>query len=93
MMMLQLATMQKLPRPAFLPGWHEGQQKYIGEDWTLCEHLQELGVDIWVDNKASQVVWHHGMMKFGWEHIKATRLAEAKNDTGRDSQPRIITAR
>lgn len=94
LMMIQRDTLVKLPRPAFLPGWHEGEGQYVGEDWTLCAHLDELGVPIWVDNAASQMVGHHGVMKFGWDHIKATRLAEEKqHDTGRDSKSRIVTAR
>lgn len=93
-MMLDLETMKKLPRPAFLPTWHEKNGAYVGEDWTMVQHLEDAGVPVVVDNHLSMKVGHIGKQSYGWEQIIATRKWEnAQNDTGRDSKPRIVQAR
>lgn len=89
-MMLRRDAMQALPRPAFLPGWHEEQQRYIGEDWTMAAHLEAAGIPVVVDNYASRATYHVGRLAFGEEHLVATRKATA-NDQGSDHRPRVVT--
>lgn len=92
-MMLDRATLQALPRPAFLPGWHDKLGVYVGEDWMMVSHLDELGIPVVVDNHLSLKVGHVGKRKFTWEQIIATRKWENANDKGRDNQSRIVQAR
>lgn len=92
-MMLDIETLQKLPKPAFRPGWHEELKTYIGEDWALCEHLEKLEVPVVVDNHLSLKVGHIGKQNYGWNQIIATRKAENANDSGPDHKSRIVTAR
>lgn len=96
-MLLDLETMKKLPRPAFTPYWNpslqDGKGGYIFEDWALAEHLEALDIPVVVDNAISQTIGHIGTRIYDHTHIVATRKLEAENGSRHDSDSRIITAR
>ena len=96
-LMLDLETMKKLPRPAFAPRWqpelNEGKGAFVFEDWALMEHLEALNIPVVVDNEISQAVGHIGTRSYDHMHIIATRKQEAQSGSRHDHQPRIVTAR
>jgi hypothetical protein len=76
-MMLRRDVLEKLPRPAFTPYWHQEKDGYVYEDWALCEHIEAAGFPIRVDNKLSLEVGHDGAMEYTWDHITMSRKAKA----------------
>lgn len=59
-MMLETAIFKKLPQPWFMIGWNEQEQQELGEDYFLCQRLEQAGVDIWVDHDISKACGHVG---------------------------------
>jgi hypothetical protein len=48
----------------FSQPWIESEQKYQGEDWSMCEAIQAAGFKIWIDHGLSNVVGHIGDFEF-----------------------------
>lgn len=76
-MMLRRDALEALPRPCFTPYWHEEQDRYVYEDWKLCEHLEALDIPIRVDHQVSMEVGHIGDYEFKHSHVAVTRKQKA----------------
>lgn len=54
--------------PFFLPLLvHDGEGgcHYLGEDWSFCHRLEQIGVTPLAD--CSMRLWHYGRYGYGWE--------------------------
>lgn len=79
LMMLKREAFVQLPKPAFEQRWREESGTFQGEDWTLCEHLEALGIPIRVDHALSLQVGHVGFETYTHDHVVLSRRMEAEN--------------
>lgn len=68
-MMLDMKVFDIIESPYFSMYWDEGVQQYRGEDWVLCEKLEEAGIPIFVDHSTSLKIGHCGLQIFTHDHI------------------------
>lgn len=59
-MLVDVKVYKKTGLNVFGQPWREEQQKYQGEDWTMCEAIEKAGFDIYIDHDISQVIGHLG---------------------------------
>lgn len=84
-MLLRADALRSLPRPAFTPRWEDGNNAYVGEDWRMCEHLQEAGFPILVDHEHSLHIKHVGDVEYTHEMAVGTRKAIERQRGGTES--------
>ena len=84
-MMLSREVLEAIPRPAFTPYWHKELDKYVYEDWVLCEHIERAGFPIRVDNKLSLQVGHVGEFEFTHDHVAMSRRANAQAQSEKEA--------
>jgi hypothetical protein len=68
-----------LPLSCFEMIYKPEAEKYQGEDWKMCEALEEAGIEIWVDHKLSNEVGHHGWFNFTHEYNGVVQTAHDKS--------------
>lgn len=68
LLLMKRRVFEKLPHSCFSMPYLEEADTYQGEDWTLCEAIERLGFDIWVDHHLSQEIGHHGAFNFTHEY-------------------------
>lgn len=76
-MLLEMATVKKLKRPRFELRWSDEGQRYVGEDWYLCEKLEQAGIDIYIDHDTSRMIGHVGQYTFTHGDIPLVEQAKA----------------
>lgn len=59
-MLIKTSVFSDLAQPWFNIPWNEELQDYTGEDWTLCQRLEEAGIPIWIDHDLSKHIGHVG---------------------------------
>lgn len=63
-MLVNMKVYKKTGLNVFGQPWREEQQKYQGEDWTMCEAIEKAGFDIHIDHDVSKLVGHLGEYEF-----------------------------
>lgn len=69
-MLIKVSVFEKLQQPWFEMPWHEDHDDYTGEDWTLCQRLEDAGIPIWVDHALSQHIGHIGSYTYTHADVK-----------------------
>lgn len=87
-MMLKPRLFRDIPKPWFMFRWDEQYNRFHGEDWYLCERLEERGVDIWVDHKLSLQVEHEGFASFTHEMANMSKAVRDENPEAFDVEGR-----
>ncbi|HEX6824736.1 MAG TPA: hypothetical protein VF077_00355 [Nitrospiraceae bacterium] len=59
-MLVQAWVFSMLPKPWFFEHWLPDEERFEGEDWGLCQRLEEAGIPILIDHRASITVGHDG---------------------------------
>lgn len=67
-MLIETDVFRSLDRPYFDIRWDETTESYVGEDWRLCERLEEKGIPIFIDQALSGAIGHLGTLNYGHEH-------------------------
>lgn len=68
-MLIRTKIFERMPQPWFDMPWDDVLQDYRGEDWSMCDKLDALGVPIYVDLGLSKTIGHHGDLKYTHEHV------------------------
>lgn len=68
-MLLSKRAFSRIPHDAFSMTYKPEVDRYQGEDWTLCEALDKLGVPIYVDHRLSRQVGHIGMLNYTHDYV------------------------
>lgn len=76
-MLVKTKIFRKMEQPWFGIPWNEGNDDYTGEDWTMCQALQDAGIPVYVDHTLSQHIGHIGSFTYTMQHIK-----EIQNEQG-----------
>ena len=63
-MLVDLDIFQQLGHGCWEMKYRPEAETYQGEDWSFCEACEKVGIPIYVDHSASQVVGHEGMMEY-----------------------------
>lgn len=63
-MLVKTRVYEKTGLNVFGQPWREDWQKYQGEDWSMCEAIENAGFDIWVDHELSRQVGHLGEYEY-----------------------------
>lgn len=81
MMLIHRSVLEKIGSNVFSMFWREDVQTYQGEDWSMCEAMENAGFDIWIDHDLSREVTHIGYLHYTHEmsvaayanHMKGAR--------------------
>jgi len=63
-LLLSRKAFMQIPHSAFAMPYKEDEDTYQGEDWTMCEAMDALGIPIYVDHKASLQIGHVGQFNY-----------------------------
>lgn len=63
-MLLSKRAYNQIPHEAFAMTYKPEADTYQGEDWTLCEALENAGVPIYIDHAVSRQVGHVGILNY-----------------------------
>jgi hypothetical protein len=63
-MLLDMRAFQKLKRPFFTVNWDEKADSYTGEDWSLCQNFENVGIPIFIDHGLSSQIGHVGAFTY-----------------------------
>jgi hypothetical protein len=61
-------VIQALPNDCFTMRYKPDVQRYQGEDWEMCEAIERLGFEIYIDHELSKRVGHHGGFNYTHEY-------------------------
>lgn len=75
-MLVDMKVFDKIGEKCFDIKWREELQDYQGEDWSMCEAMEEAGFEIYVDHGLSNQVGHVGDFEYTHEVIGETTLVE-----------------
>lgn len=65
-MLIKMKIFEKTGLNVFSGPWQEEYQKYQGEDWSLVEACEKVGIPVYIDHALSEEVRHWG--QFGYDH-------------------------
>lgn len=77
LLLLSKKVIRALPYNSFEMKYREDVENYQGEDWSLCEAIEKLGFDIYIDHDLSNQVGHHGSFNFTHEFNGTIQQSEA----------------
>jgi hypothetical protein len=63
-MLVKMGVYRKIGPAVFDCFYNPVIDDYQGEDWTMCEAMENAGFDIWVDHRISDECGHVGMLEF-----------------------------
>jgi hypothetical protein len=63
-MLVKMSVFQKTGPNIFSMNYREDVDTFQGEDWSMCEAMEQAGVDIWVDHELSLQVGHIGYLEY-----------------------------
>lgn len=69
-MLMRTKVFQQMRQPWFDMPWDAGLQDYRGEDWSMCDKLDALGIPIYVDLGLSKEIGHVGDLKYEHKHVE-----------------------
>ena len=49
---------------------------YQGEDWTMCEHIEKAGFEMWIDHPLSLQCEHIGVLNYNHSLVPGTKLID-----------------
>jgi hypothetical protein len=87
--LLRLADFRNIIKPRFLMRWRGETEEYQGEDWGLCDRMDQAGIPIYVDTKASWQVEHTGRFHYNLHMLavqEEMRSAEQERETGSNDE-------
>jgi hypothetical protein len=67
--MLSKAVLEKLPMDAFDMFYRHDVDEVQGEDWTMCEAIEELGFKLYIDHDISKEIGHLGTFNYTHEVV------------------------
>jgi hypothetical protein len=73
-MLLKMSVFERAKQPWFAFLWEGPEGEYTGEDWCLCEKLEEAGIDIYVDHDVSKKIGHIGNLTYTHNMVKPEYL-------------------
>ena len=68
-MLLSKKAYMQIPHDSFAMTYKPDADTYQGEDWTMCEALDNAGVPIYVDHGLSRQVGHVGNFNFNHDYV------------------------
>lgn len=68
-MLLSRQAFMQIPHDAFAMVYKPDVDSYQGEDWRLCERMEEAGLQIFVDHELSLEVGHVGMLNYTHDYV------------------------
>lgn len=82
LLLLSRKVIEALPHDCFEMRYRPEVDNYQGEDWSMCEALEKLGFEIWIDHKVSNEVGHHGTFNFTHEYNGEVQHGESEREEG-----------
>lgn len=73
-MLIRMDVFERIAEPWFAFLWEGPGREYQGEDWCLCEQIEDAGIPIFVDHDVSKKVGHIGNFVFSHSLIKPEML-------------------
>jgi hypothetical protein len=77
-MLMKLNVFEKLGPACWEIRYIPELDDYQGEDWRMCELLEEHKIPIWIDQRLSDQIGHVGEFEFKHEHVGEKTLVEDK---------------
>ena len=68
-MLISKRAYNQIPHDCFTIKYMPEADVYQGEDWTMCEAMDKLGIPIYVDHKLSREVGHLGILNFTHDYV------------------------
>ena len=72
-MLLSAKAFNQIPHSAFAMSYKPDVDAYQGEDWTMCEALEQAGVPIYVDHDVSKTIGHVGTFTYNHDVVGILR--------------------
>jgi len=64
MMLVHMGVFRNIGAGVFDMFWRKDLKTYQGEDWSMCEAMENAGYEIWVDHDLSSEVTHIGQLHY-----------------------------
>lgn len=74
-MCVKADVFMQLPFPWFDTPWHDGDQRFVGEDLFFCGQLKAHDIPLYVDHDISWAIRHVGTYAYGMDDVLAERRA------------------
>ena len=75
-MLMSSRAFLQIPHSAFAMTYVESTDSYRGEDWGICEALQEVGCPIFIDHDVSNACTHIGNFHYTHEYVGSIQMPE-----------------
>jgi len=77
-MLVKVQVYNRIGANVFDIPWIPEIQDYQGEDWTMCQRMEQAGIDIWVDHKLSNQIGHLGELEYTHDMVGERVVEEVK---------------
>lgn len=75
-MLLDLSIFGRMTPPWFSVKYKLGVDDYQGEDWGLCEKLEQNGIPIYIDQELSWEIGHQGKKDYRMDEVQLPEISE-----------------
>mgnify|MGYP006921292345 CR=1 FL=1 len=78
-LLIEMGVFEQIKQPWFEFAWTGEEDLYQGEDWGLCERIEEAGIEMYLDHNVTKEVGHIGNFVFKNAHVKPDYIQYPKD--------------
>lgn len=83
-MLMRMKVFEKIGPSVFHMFYRPEVENYQGEDWSMCEAIENAGFEIWVDHDLSLQVGHIGNLEYRHDLVPETAIRLMRAGGGED---------